>query len=406
MRKEYDNAINYFLSNQYEYYTHVADKFGLDKNDFLRELKTRNIKYNRKNIIRKHNAEIFTKYYLSHPEMNFIDIRKKFGYCVCTANTYLKMCGISNTRDKIKRDDRDKRVQLAVQYYQDNIDLSVKTVASKYNISRKRLTNELFKQNIPFHNLVLYNSKNGFKAYTKFHKEINNVNTLNEDFFENIDTEEKAYWLGFLLADGSISNSCNSITIGLSIRDYDHLHRFKMALKSIDEIKEYKTNILKNTKRSYDACKISINSKKIKTDLINHNVFPQKSLHEKPDYMLPKYLIRHYIRGFFDGDGWISIYQRNRKDKNSGLRIEVGFGSSKELLEYIYTNLIEDVPTFSKVKIKPFSSFYKMETSSISTCIDVLKYLYNDATIYLPRKFERALKVCRLQSTSLKIVNN
>ena len=44
--------------------------------------------------------------------------------------------------------------------------------------------------------------------------------------FETIDTEEKAYWLGFMYADGYIGASRYSVGINLSLKDIDHLKKF------------------------------------------------------------------------------------------------------------------------------------------------------------------------------------
>ena len=62
--------------------------------------------------------------------------------------------------------------------------------------------------------------------------------TYNKDFFEVIDTEEKAYWLGFIFADGYVNQSknelggCinNELGIELSVKDIDHLKKFNKSL--------------------------------------------------------------------------------------------------------------------------------------------------------------------------------
>ena len=54
---------------------------------------------------------------------------------------------------------------------------------------------------------------------------------IDETIFDNIDTEEKAYWLGFLYADGNISTIGNRLEMNLSIKDLDHMFKFKRFLK-------------------------------------------------------------------------------------------------------------------------------------------------------------------------------
>nr|DAG90196.1 MAG TPA: endonuclease [Crassvirales sp.] len=53
---------------------------------------------------------------------------------------------------------------------------------------------------------------------------------FNRDFFSVIDTEEKAYWLGFLYADGFISASGNTVGLSISLKDIDHLKKYNNAL--------------------------------------------------------------------------------------------------------------------------------------------------------------------------------
>jgi hypothetical protein len=179
-----------------------------------------------------------------------------------------------------------------------------------------------------------------------------------------------------------------------------------MAIKSNQHIVESKTNVLKNTQKSYDSCSFTITSKKMKNDLRKHNVLSQKSMKEKPDYNLNNDLIRHYIRGFIDGDGWISVYNRSDSELSQGIRSKFGVGSSKEMVEYV-NNILMDQLDINKLSINNmYSDFYTVSTSNITDIIKILKFLYDNATIYLPRKYERALEVCRLHSMSLENVND
>jgi len=64
---------------------------------------------------------------------------------------------------------------------------------------------------------------------------------LNESYFEMIDTEDKAYWLGFILADGHVSDEC--LTIGLAEKDIKPLKKFLTCIKSDSPIKFYKSTL-------------------------------------------------------------------------------------------------------------------------------------------------------------------
>ena len=117
--------------------------------------------------------------------------------------------------------------------------------------------------------------------------------------FEIIDTEEKAYWLGFLYADGSVSSTDNRIELGLAEKDLNHIEKFKEFIGIPNKI-SYRPQT-----KSY---RYSFKSIPCKEDLIKHGCVPKKSLILKfpTEEQVPEHLIRHFIRGYFDGDGWFS----------------------------------------------------------------------------------------------------
>lgn len=130
---------------------------------------------------------------------------------------------------------------------------------------------------------------------------------LNHDIFENIDTEQKAYWLGMLYADGYIKTRKNinsiQICLGLKILDSYHVEKFSKFVESSLPLKT------RSTKLGTDQAMVAVSSVKMGKDLIRHGCVPRKSLILKPPTKttLPDNLNRHFIRGFFDGDGCICI---------------------------------------------------------------------------------------------------
>jgi len=120
---------------------------------------------------------------------------------------------------------------------------------------------------------------------------------VDESFFDIIDTKEKAYWLGFLYADGFvIKKDENSIYTGLGLKDIDHVEKFKKEIKSTHKIKSNKSN---------NFFTIHINSKKFSKNLIKNGCVPRKTnIINFP--MLRDDLLHHFIRGNFDGDGCIT----------------------------------------------------------------------------------------------------
>ena len=77
--------------------------------------------------------------------------------------------------------------------------------------------------------------------------------TFDEHSFDVIDTEEKAYWLGFLYADGNVSNTKNEVGITLQSSDIKHLYKFKTFLKSS------KIPTL-NVSEKYNRCRFSVSN--------------------------------------------------------------------------------------------------------------------------------------------------
>ena len=131
----------------------------------------------------------------------------------------------------------------------------------------------------------------------------------NEDYFKKIDTAEKAYWLGFLYADGCITRfyrneklKSMSLELTLQDEDCDHLIKFKNALESNVPIQHKIIN------RKYKSDRIVINCTSMCRDLIKLGCTPVKSLTlEFPNNdILPEEYVRDFIRGYFDGDGGVS----------------------------------------------------------------------------------------------------
>ena len=133
---------------------------------------------------------------------------------------------------------------------------------------------------------------------------------FDDTLFEDIDNEEKAYWLGFLFADGNITYDLDKtkykIELGLATIDYNHLEKYKTFLKYNKDIK---------FRSSTNSCRIIVGSKKACEDLIKLGCTPKKSLILKFPKNIREDLLSHFIRGYFDGDGSISICKNTNRLK-------------------------------------------------------------------------------------------
>ncbi len=215
--------------------------------------------------------------------------------------------------------------------------------------------------------------------------------SFNESFFEKIDTEAKAYWLGFLAADGSLTSNRNRITLGLAKKDRTYVVKFKKTIQLILPIQD-RTRILKTKKGEVTTylSRIRFDSKKMYSDLIDKGVTPRKSLTLKPPIGVPGDLIKHWIRGYFDGDGSVHIYIDKRGGRNS-LKLRTSFIGTKEVLNFINHQVGID----QSIRQADKSRAWMIRTSGPTDGIKLYHYLYDEATIFMKRKkvrFEEYLK--------------
>ena len=204
-------------------------------------------------------------------------------------------------------------------------------------------------------------------------KRYNSKYTLDIDYFKNIDTEEKAYWVGFILADGHISKH-NVLNITVQKRDIDILEKFLKSIKSNAPIKVDSNN----------NPTISIRSKDIKEDLYNMGFNNRKSYSLDFSKVLSKIkeeLIIHFIRGMFDGDGSINVY---KYDYVSKPQYHLGYTGLKEVCDY-FKNYFD----INRKLVKEEEYTYTCVTRDYNKIIEIRNKLYNNANIYLDRKYEK-----------------
>lgn len=145
-------------------------------------------------------------------------------------------------------------------------------------------------------------SKSKKKRIYLFHPDIN----LN--YFEKIDTKEKAYWLGFIYADGSIykiNNQGESIRFGFDLSRKDDLHLIKFAEEiglNQDFIKRY-DRVNKITGKTHKMVKLEFSSKQFTNNLKKHGVIPKKTFKIELPSLGSRELDLAFLLGFFDGDG-------------------------------------------------------------------------------------------------------
>lgn len=223
-------------------------------------------------------------------------------------------------------------------------------------------------------------------------KRLNSKYSFNEDYFEVINDEHKAYWLGFMYADGYVSSTDNDILLRLKHDDGYILEELVKDLNSNIPIRYYigdivlpQNKIRKST--HYYAC-FNICNAKLKHDLIKHGCLERKSLVLKFPTTVPNKLLPHFIRGYMDGDGCIT---NAGKSKNGFQNYKVSFCGTKEMLESIkdlfgYNNKLYK-------RHKDNKNNYSLDIGGNVKVLDLLDTLYKDSTIHLKRKHDRYLEI-------------
>jgi len=194
-----------------------------------------------------------------------------------------------------------------------------------------------------------------------------------DTFFDVIDSEAKAYWLGFISADGSIKSKPSSVvTLTLAAKDAAHVHAFARALQSTYKISDAVYD-------GFGQCRTSIVSERLVTGLKRLGVHSCKSLTIQPAVVAPE-LVRHYWRGVVDGDG--SIHRRA-----NGYYILNLVGTAEMLNGFV--GVVEQQIDLAQPRITPNGSIY-ITSYANKKARRVVNWLYSAASIALARKVELA----------------
>lgn len=200
---------------------------------------------------------------------------------------------------------------------------------------------------------------------------------INKDFFEVIDTEEKAYILGLLMADGCVRyRREGQCYLTLELIDKEIVERVQKELNSDSKIYEShrKRDYIKNENSTYT---FSVTDEKLCNDLAKYGIIPMKT--KKTDWLtqdIPYDLRKHYLRGLFDGDGSIGCY-------NNRWSITL-VNNHPEFLKEV-GSWIEDLLGFKCPTISKTSTSYRIGYTG-KKAKKLMKTLYRDNNIHIDRK--------------------
>lgn len=241
--------------------------------------------------------------------------------------------------------------------------LSVPKIAKKHQISIQTVYDVLKRENIKF--------KRGRN---------NRKNKFNYHYFDNIDTKDKAYFLGWLYSDGNNYPPTGTIQLGIQESDINILYTLQSYITNTPfEISIYKRDVGKN------KAILKLTSKVTSKALEKLGVIQNKTflLQFPTEEQVPNKLIHHFIRGYFDGDGCISSFL-GKKDKNPNYSFTVS-GSYKFLINC--QNVIIKELGLKQTKLIKTGSIFNMTYGGNKQVSIIFKWLYEDCDdLFLERK--------------------
>ena len=262
-------------------------------------------------------------------------------------------------------------LKLAGEEYLVNTRATLSEIEDKFSLSRGKLS--------PYLKQYLGLTLEVRKKVTKF----------DDSVFDSIDTEEKAYWLGFIYADGTISSSPlidgkkndYQLEVSLKLSDIEHLRKIERLFK-------YDNRVTSDSFR----CRFIVNSKHLWKTLNSYGCTPRKSLTLKfPNESIfsSKELIKHFIRGYFDGDGCVSWGNK----EHTVLTVQL-LGTQSFLTSYLFQCPKEywDLTLYhNHNNVEEATMFFNLANNKAMRFLD---FIYQGSNIYLDRKFNRYKNNC------------
>lgn len=201
--------------------------------------------------------------------------------------------------------------------------------------------------------------------------------SLNENYFEQIDSAEKAYIIGLLYADGSVNKKQYNVKITLQEKDKDILDKINNLLGS-----DRKLNFIsKPNERSQNYYSLTVSNKKICEQLIKVGVVPNKAFKIRlPN--LEDNLIFHFIRGYFDGDGYTNTDKRKKQTGCFALVSNVNFCEDVQ-------NFLKQHGIGSKIYIHSTRNLNSAEIriNKFNDIKNIYNLIYSNSTIHINRKY-------------------
>ena len=287
--------------------------------------------------------------------MNISDVVKRTGFSRSSVSRIFSSIGL----EKYKKDNPEeisRKMKIVEDMYLDNPSYTAKDVSEKTGI-RLRLVERYICD-------LKIGKEKGVKTSIK-----------NISYFDEIDTQEKAYFLGWIMADGcvSIRDGQYSIKIHIAKKDRYLIDEFQKAIGSSYPVSE-KVSYKRGTR--CESVYISATSRHMVESLERYGITPRKTGKERIPNNIPNDMKRHFLRGFFDGDGHAIFIKRQ-----GYVNYNFGFTGPKDMLRDITSLVGVDRSIYQKEGVCQIG--YGKKHGKI-----LYDMMYEESTIKLNRKFE------------------
>ena len=297
--------------------------------------------------------------------MSMLAMSKELGLTRSTTRRYVQKLNLDTTVHSCQREDNlENYAEEIIELYESGIGCT--RLSKKFKCAEASIL-ALLKR----HNIEIGDGRN-------YH--------FNEHFFDKIDTEEKAYVLGFAYGDGHNSED----SLRFNITDSEILEKMKKAIGCDGPIKvkefdnpKWKTQYVLN-----------LSSREMCRTLTKQGCMPNKSLILKFPTIdqVPVHLVHHFVRGLFDADGTVGVYFGIKVVRYS-VSITGSFDVLNGLCKHLSDNNVLDTGG-SVCPAYPGSEHTgKWCAGGRIGAQTFLRWLYEDATIYLGRKHKKALPI-------------
>lgn len=237
--------------------------------------------------------------------------------------------------------------------------------------------------------------KNFFIKYNIYY--VKPIRYMCDDSIFSQDNELSFYLAGLWAADGNVRKSKGNYQVRITLKDKEFIYYLKDVFKYTGEILEtFKDNKTTFNRPDYNNSYLygfSMSSKQIFNDLKRFNVVQNKTnTYTFPQWLKNHPLVNHFMRGYMDGDG--SLYFIEAESGNDSLNFSI-IGNQSFIQDYLDELVIGSNIHKANIKKCKNANKYTITYGGNGVTKKICEFLYKDATIYLPRKYEKAKHVLK-----------